>query len=380
MVCRGTTAIVVMLVMLSITQAAQSAEPSQILMQQQNVDTMQNQLPAELKIACPESSLEFVIRDPAIRSLINTSARPPVVRPVNLEAVDLTPEKKSTLVSQLGEDKPRDALDALRAVTDDLDLDPPPTTPDAASDANPLALPIAQPDVPADVKPAERSNFDVSPPNEVEVDPRSAVLDALRAEQRKRELQLLLDSANRSDLSAPPKDLDLKLDADQIEDKQADANVSRNHGSSDVEPQSPDSTEDRRSDYDSIPWTIAGLFDEPEDYDRQCREQEFCQRMWECAGGRSLSPCDRWKRNARRTHELMYGNYPSSHPMPLFSGIFIEPLLGYGLFGAPIGGVGGSGAGCGCHNCGHGCQASVHLDNVILEGQAYGPGCFPHCH
>lgn len=345
MECRGTTA-VVMLALLSMTQAAWSAEPSKIGYQQRNVETPRDQR-TRLRIDSPRNSVRFVIRDPAGRSLAKSAPENRgAVRPVNHEFFDVTPAQQQILVTQLGEDKARDALDALRSVTDDLDLDLP---------REPAgALPDRRPQTQIDIEPVE-SPSDTPTPG---VNRTNSVLESLRAEQRKREIRSLLESVNKKDDDKTTLDLDLDRDLDGDEDdEEEDTDDSADDPDSDFdyEPANPEPIYGEDSNYEEIPWTISGLFEEPEDPNRAFLEQEFCRQMWACAGGRCLSPMERWQRDARRTYELRFGACPCSNPMPLMCGFIIEPMLGYGLFGAPLGESfnGGSCGTCGgsCHSC-----------------------------
>ena len=64
------------------------------------------------------------------------------------------------------------------------------------------------------------------------------------------------------------------------------------------------------------------------------REQEFCRRMWQCAGGRCLSSCDRCKREFWRDYEVLYngGRNKRCKVLPCFG----PGLLSSGPIGLPI--------------------------------------------
>ncbi len=67
--------------------------------------------------------------------------------------------------------------------------------------------------------------------------------------------------------------------------------------------------EDRRRSLANQPYTLGGILDDEEDEMEKRCEQEFCQRMWQCAGGRNLSCFGRWRRGAcRHLHNLRYGS------------------------------------------------------------------------
>lgn len=330
MVCRGTTVLIVMLALL--TQTARSAEPSMSEKQRHTASQRER-----VRITVTGNSLKYVIRDPASRLLVG-SKRP--VRHVNHEIFDVTPGQQQILVSQFSEDRARGALDALRTVTDDLDLDLPKTVP-ATSPERPVTRPPQEILPPVEPPVESAGQADTAEP--------APVLDASELEQRERQLRLLLESVIRAERNAvaPVPEPDLAREVDTETGVEENASTYR----SDNRAVKPEPIYNQTSNYDEIPWTITGLFDDPDDFDRQCQEQEFCQRIWQCAGGRCLSPCDRWKRDVRRNYDQVFGACPSCNPMPLFSRLFVEPMLGYGFFGAPLGGVFGRAYRPGHHRC-----------------------------
>ena len=304
MVCRRA---VLVLVLGLATHSARSSEPLGQDNQQSNTGSQQR-----VKVRVTGNSLKYVIRDPAMRVLLGTD---PPVRRTNHELFEGASQHNRILVSQLDPDRPRDAIDALREVTDDLDLDLPKALP------GPPNRPEKRPPqvITAPVEPPVESISDEA------TDRFAPRLDALQDEQRKRELQLLLESLNRekqAQANSPGLDrnMDSAADATGVDDSLFDY---------DDGIMKPEPIYNSQSNYDQIPWTISGLTDEP-DFNQQCLEQEFCQRVWQCAGGRYMRPSDRWKRDLRRTYEMTYG--PCSHP--LFAGLIVEPLLGYGFFGS----------------------------------------------
>jgi hypothetical protein len=118
--------------------------------------------------------------------------------------------------------------------------------------------------------------------------------------------------------------------------------------------------ERRKTSYESQPWTIPGLLDRPEDYRRQACEEEFCRNMWACAGGRQCGMVQRWRRDTRHNREFrsMGGCGLCNTPGALLSGLFMEPTLGFRLFGGRMGV-------CGC------CQStSVLWDDHCVNGAA----------
>lgn len=95
------------------------------------------------------------------------------------------------------------------------------------------------------------------------------------------------------------------------------------------------------SDYESQPYTLGDIFRNDAKIARlQACEEQFCQTMWSCAGGRCLSRSDRIKRDWRRSFEMRSGNCGCSNiPFPFLSGLIIEPMLGYGFFGGCDGSI-----------------------------------------
>lgn len=250
MMCRTSTTIAA-LALLALHQPGWSAEPAQI-----DRPRLFAPPPRAAESESPQHEKtkpkKFLIRDPA-------TAAPTRVKRANHEA-ELVP-KQRVMLTQLGEQKAADALDALRDVTDDLQLDLRPT--DAAEEAaRDAANEFAEP--------------------------------------------LDLPAADAPDGRLPTRPL----------------------------------AEPRYASTANQPWTIPGLFNEPEDYHRQACEEEFCRQVWACAGGRQSSWFQRWRRDMRRDHELNSMGRCNA-PAALFSGLFIEPLLGYGLFGGPLGVCGG---------------------------------------
>ena len=379
MICRGTTRAVVMLALLSITQTSWSADPTGAFSQKTE----------RIRVSTSGNSLKFAISDPAARGLVGPATRQVAktrpkatqskatrskatrsIRTVNHETFALSPRQQRVLIAQLGEDKARDALDALRSVTDDLDLsdiignDTPPTPNTAAPTTPPATRAPATPRTPstnADVKAIlERLNNEKASRNSPSTD------DSSRAEQRKRELESLLRSVEEED--SEPKDRDVLPDddlANEGDDVEPDLEDTY------VEPATPESIYAQNTNYEEIPWTMGNLFDsEEKTFQEQCREQEQCRQMWECAGGRCMSPCDRWKRNLRRTYELLNGDCPDSNPAPFLTGLIVEPLLGYGLFGASVGGVGGQH----CPECNVGLIAGTRMRPGTAGGLLGGGG------
>ena len=355
MICRGTTRAVVMLALLSITQFTWSTEP-----------TRRHSQAERIRLTPPANSLKFAIRDPAGRALVGPATRPQPasqsvslrrdatrqpnipgtvrlinqandsIQPVNHESIEISPRQAAVLISQLGDSSAREALDALRSISDDVDdldiadiLDG-----TRGADTAPKTLSPNANDVQAILERLNREKVTRESPS-----------DANRAEQRKQELESLLKTVEEED-QRPKKEAD--LEEDDMDDA-AEPGIEDQY----TEPVSPQSIYATNTNYEQIPWTMGDMFDENEKtWDEQCREQQMCQQMWACAGGRCMSPCDRWKRNLRRTYELTYGECPNSMATPLLSGFLIEPLLGYGFFGAPVGLA--AGPGCGCEQCGHG--------------------------
>lgn len=333
MVCRETKRVFGLLALLSFVATAWSAEPG----------TNRRE---RIRIASPTNSLRYTIRDPAIGGLTGPAATPRKIQAVSHEALSGFVDEPRIMVSQLGNGGARDAVDALRSVTDDLDFDLPQAEKAVPNKAIPLRrttpdiTPRTTPSSPRTTPNRALDQLRTAPP----ASPTKSALDAIRAEQRKRELQELLRSVSEKDDDDSKLDLDLESD-DQDSDTEPDYDDVVD--SEPFEPISNEPSYNRQSNYDQIPWRMSGLFDDPADYQKQCREQEFCRRMWECAGGRCQTPMERWQRNARRTYELLYGSCPCSNPTPLLAGMFIEPLLGYGFFGAPM-------TGCGNGSCGGG--------------------------
>ncbi len=75
----------------------------------------------------------------------------------------------------------------------------------------------------------------------------------------------------------------------------------------------------RRANYANQPYTLAGILDDDKDKD-QCCEREFCEAMWQCAGGKSLSTFGLWRRDFTRNSSVMWGNgnQKSCSPMANF--------------------------------------------------------------
>ncbi len=74
------------------------------------------------------------------------------------------------------------------------------------------------------------------------------------------------------------------------------------------------------------PYTLAGILADDDRVDPN-REAEFCQRMWECAGGKCQRPINRWKRDWRRDRDVIWrGNCGPRllNPLTMLS----LPLLG----------------------------------------------------
>ncbi len=124
----------------------------------------------------------------------------------------------------------------------------------------------------------------------------------------------------------------------------------------------------RDPSYANQPWTITELFNEPEDYNRQMREQEFCSQVWSCAGGRNQGCMRRWRRDMRRRHEMRGIGRFGCTPSLLFSGMIMEPILGYGFFGAPMGVCGGC---SGCHVSQSCASETCGWDGFCADGTGY---------
>jgi hypothetical protein len=96
------------------------------------------------------------------------------------------------------------------------------------------------------------------------------------------------------------------------------------------------------------PYTLSAMLQDDFDYHRQACEQESCEQMWACAGGRHLTLFPRLRRNWRRSYGVMGVGNCGGRPGAILCGLFVEPCLGYGFFGhGSVAGVGGvSGGGC----------------------------------
>lgn len=107
----------------------------------------------------------------------------------------------------------------------------------------------------------------------------------------------------------------------------------------DIKPQPPA----QRPYLANQPFTLAGILNDEDDYIDCLCEQEFCQLMWQCAGGRNMSQYQRWQRDFSRN----WGTY-----FP------------------------GSGGGSGSQNSMMRCwQCSARLNQQQMQG---GQAC-PHC-
>jgi hypothetical protein len=113
-------------------------------------------------------------------------------------------------------------------------------------------------------------------------------LDEYRKQRQKDALDDLRDSTDESD------DLDLDSLTGDDEDDQETEDTSLDNRYQDVVRRPPP----RRRSRANMPATLGAILDDDE-IDPAC-EQEFCRIMWQCAGGRCLSWCDRMKRNHAR--------------------------------------------------------------------------------
>ncbi len=55
-------------------------------------------------------------------------------------------------------------------------------------------------------------------------------------------------------------------------------------------------------------YTLSDILEDEDDTEAPCIEQAYCRAMWECAGGKCLSPLDRWRRDLNRNRVLRNGS------------------------------------------------------------------------
>ncbi len=166
--------------------------------------------------------------------------------------------------------------------------------------------------------------------------------DAARERRRQKAAESVMpDSTPQSIDNAASSALDLALDlseqdeADDAPDPNVEPDVTGFDEDTPPVPESLDNIPDNPSNWDDTPWAFQGELEPTEK--RNPREPFHCRQMWECAGGRHMTITDRFRRDLRRNHELLYGEDPCAVPFPLLSGLIVEPLIGFGFFGAPLG-------------------------------------------
>ena len=99
------------------------------------------------------------------------------------------------------------------------------------------------------------------------------------------------------------------------------------------------------------PATMGHIF-EDNDYEDRCREEQFCRRVWECAGGRNQCCFQRWERDFWRS----YDQRGSTHLNWLrgMHGCFVQHCLAGWGHCSTCGCEGGDCCGGGCAGgCGH---------------------------
>jgi hypothetical protein len=278
-------------------------------------------------------------------------------QPLSIKAIDIPPVPKPFYQALAQEEKSREMInaieDALRAPAQEPAARP-------AAPVQPTTPPRVEPET--DLGPALDSlDFDsldvTTEPDPPIEDTIQELLDRRRSEPKpptKPNTRLRLDF---------PSLLDDGLDSDgDLEDGEADSDNMFDEDSSDDEeeeeyPEPPPIRRPapRRANY---PATLDQVLSSNEETIDPMVEQQFCQDIWACAGGRCLSWCDRMKRDFCRDYALKSKGCASRRHW--FGDMICSSMSGCG--GCPSGpllgggcGVGGmlfgSGGGCGVAGC-----------------------------
>lgn len=109
----------------------------------------------------------------------------------------------------------------------------------------------------------------------------------------------------------------------------------------------------RRADQ---PYSLAGMLDDPQQTDSAC-DQQHCDQIWECAGGRCMTPWQRCLRNFRRNQSVLWGgNCRTGCGFSSACGNWGCSACGWGLYGGVTDATGCGAAGaCDAHS---GCAAT----------------------